>query len=160
MESKTVSNQSRHEGSLLLSPEMRPALIMVFIWINLSEVFRYFAFVMPMMRSAMPQVTDVAPMNLSVFLIWGIWDTILIACASLVISMYFERHGGGFGNILKAGTLIWASVFSLFWIATWNMNMTPIHIPLLALPLAWLEMVIAAAIIERGWQKWSAVHTP
>ena len=48
------------------------ALIVNFIWINASEVFRYFAFVMPMMREAFPMVPNVAPMNLPVFMIWGV----------------------------------------------------------------------------------------
>ena len=41
------------------------ACLAVSIWINVSEIFRYFVFVMPM-------VPDVAPVNLSVFLIWGL----------------------------------------------------------------------------------------
>lgn len=135
-----------------ISLSTRTALISAFLWINVSEVFRYFMFVMPMTRAAMRQVSDPAPMNLPVFLIWGVWDMLLFACVSFVVWLYFERFGGGAASIVKVGTLVWVAIFGLFWIATWNMNMTQTVIPLVALPLAWLEMTITAAILEYGWR--------
>lgn len=143
----------RDATPLALSPEMRTALIATFVWINASEVFRYFVFVMPMTRAAMAQVTDPAPMNVAVFLVWGFWDTLLVACVSLIAWLYFERFGGGIANIAKAATLLWATIFGVFWMATWNMNMTKPAIALTALPLAWIEMVVATAILEHGWRR-------
>ena len=58
--------------AVLRSKEFLTALIVNFIWINLSEVFRYFVFVMPMMRDAFPNVIDVAPMSIQIFFIWVI----------------------------------------------------------------------------------------
>jgi hypothetical protein len=136
-----------------IAPPMRTALIASFLWINASEVFRYFVFVLPMTRRAMTDVVDAAPMNLPVFLVWGAWDGLLFACASLLMWLYFERFGGGGRGVLGAGTLAWAAVFVLFWVATWNMNMTQAAIPLTALPMAWLETMVAAAILERGWRR-------
>ena len=135
-----------------LVPPMRNALVMTYIWLNLSEIFRYFIFVMPMTRVAMPQIADVAPMSLPVFLIWGAWDTLLFVCVSTIAWLYMERFGGGWHSILLIGTLLWGAIFCIFWLATWNMNMTAARVPLAALPLAWLEMVVAAAILERGWR--------
>lgn len=146
------ANRTNTRSMKTIAPSMRTALIATFLWLNVSEVFRYFVFVMPMTRAAMTQVIDPAPMNLPVFLIWGAWDTLLFVCVSFVIWLYFERFGGGTASILKAGTLVWATIFGLFWIATWNMSMTQTRIPLVALPLAWLEMAIAATILEYGWR--------
>lgn len=139
--------------TVALSPPLRRALLLAFLWINASEVFRYFAFVMPMTRTAMSQVADAAPMTIPVFLVWGAWDTLLFACVSVIAWLHFERFGGGIASILAVGTLLWATIFVLFWLATWNMNMTRAAIPLMALPLAWLEMAVAAAIIEFGWRR-------
>jgi len=118
------------------------------LWINASEVFRYFALVMPMMRSALPQIPDVAPMNLPVFAIWGVWDTILVAVATGFAWLFFERLGGGCRNALLAGTAIWLAIFCIFWLAAFNMNLAPGNVALTALPLAWLEMVVAAGIVD------------
>jgi hypothetical protein len=107
MESKTSFTIAPGSlGTDPLSPPMRTALIASFLWLNLSEVFRYFVFVMPMTRATMAQVTDPAPMNVPVFLVWGAWDTLLFVCASLVIWLIFERFGGGLANVLRAGTLV------------------------------------------------------
>ena len=136
----------------LTSPRMRNALLLAYLWVNISEVFRYFAFVMPMTRQAMPQLADAAPMNLAVFAIWGVWDTLLFVAVAAISWLYLERFGGGLKSTLAAGTLIWATVLCVFWLATWNMNMTNAAVPLVALPLAWVEMVVTAAIIEWGWR--------
>ncbi|NOY42989.1 MAG: hypothetical protein GXP26_14285 [Planctomycetes bacterium] len=53
--------------------------LLVSIWVNVSEVFRYFAIVMPAMRRDLAAIPNVAPMNWPVFAVWGVWDTILAA---------------------------------------------------------------------------------
>jgi hypothetical protein len=126
-------------------------LFVAYLWLNVSEVFRYFAFVMPMMRDAMPTIRDVAPMNFAVFMIWGLWDTLLFAVVVAIAWLFHERFGGGIRNSIALGTLLWLTIFCIFWLATWNMNLTVTRIPLVALPLAWIEMVIAVAILERAW---------
>jgi len=48
------------------------------LWINVSEVFRYFAFVIPMLRRSFPEIENIAPMDFAVFARWGIRETILV----------------------------------------------------------------------------------
>jgi hypothetical protein len=118
------------------------------VWMNASEVFRYFAFVMPMMRKSMGVVPDVAPMSVPVFLIWGIWDTILIAVTTGFSWLMLERFGASARVAVAAGTCVWAAVFLLFWAGLWNMNLAKPAVMLVALPLAWIELVIAALIVR------------
>jgi hypothetical protein len=124
------------------------ALVLNTIWINLSEVFRYFAFVMPMMREALPGVPDVAPMNLPVFLIWGVWDTILVVAATGFAWLILERFGRSAQVAIAAGSAVWAAVFVVLWLGLWNMNLATTGILAVALPLAWVEMVVAALIVR------------
>jgi len=123
------------------------ALLTNFIWINLSEVFRYFAFVMPMMRDAFPVIPDVAPMNVPVFVIWGAWDTILVLTATVIPWMAMQVFGGTFRNAIVTGTGVWFSVFVILWIGLFNMNLATPEVLGIALPLAWLELVIASLIV-------------
>jgi hypothetical protein len=122
------------------------AVMLNMLWVNLSEVFRYFAFVMPMMRDSLLIVPDVAPMNLPVFLIWGLWDTIVVLAITLASWLAFERFGYSKRMAFIAGTAVWASIFVVFWVALLNMNLATIKIALVASPLAWIEMVVAAFI--------------
>jgi hypothetical protein len=119
-----------------------------FIWINLSEVFRYFAFVMPMMRDALPMVPDVAPMNLPTFLIWGLWDTILVLAATFFIWLMLDRFGISLRSALLAGTAVWGAIFVILWVGLFNMNLATLPVLAIALPLAWVEMAVAALVVR------------
>ncbi|SCZ68599.1 hypothetical protein [Epibacterium ulvae] len=123
------------------------ALIANFVWINASEVFRYFAFVMPMMREALPMITDVAPMNIPVFMIWGVWDTVLVLTATLIPWMAMQVFGSSVQRAALYGTGVWMSVFMILWLGLYNMNLATVEVLAIALPMAWLEMVVAALIV-------------
>ncbi len=129
------------------SPFLR-ALLANTIWINLSEVFRYFVFLKGMMQSALPTVPDVAPMNIPVFLIWGLWDTVLVLAATGISWLILERFGTSYRVAIAAGSAVWATVFVLIWVGIWNMNLATPAILAVALPLAWFEMVVAALIVR------------
>lgn len=122
------------------------------IWINASEVFRYFVFVMPMMRDAFPQVENVAPMSWPIFAVWGVWDTVLLFAVTGFVWLFLERFGNGLRQAITAGSLIWAAVFVILWLGMLNMNMTTVAVLAVALPLSWLEMVVAAMIVN--WGMW------
>jgi hypothetical protein len=120
--------------------------LVVSLWINASEIFRYFTFVMPLTRETLEVLPGVAPMNLSVFLVWGAWDTILTVMAVWYCWLHTERFGTGFWSVVASGTLSWLFLFVLFWIAMLNMGLARAGTPAIALPLAWLELVIAALL--------------
>ncbi|MEA5464265.1 hypothetical protein [Leptothoe sp. PORK10 BA2] len=125
-------------------------LVVNTIWINVSEVFRYFVFVMPMMRTALSSVENVAPMNVGVFAIWGLWDTILVLTATLFVWLFLERFGYGRRNAMLAGGLFWMAVFVILWLGLLNMNLATPKILGVALPLALVEIVVAAIIVDWG----------
>jgi len=125
------------------------AFLINLLWINMSEVFRYFVFIMDMMREAFPQITDIAPMSPSIFLIWGIWDTILVFSITGFSWLFLDRFGHGYRNAIIAATLFWMSVFLILWLGLYNMNLATEKILLVALPLAWFEMIIASIIVLR-----------
>ncbi|HUC16128.1 MAG TPA: hypothetical protein VMA37_00380 [Acetobacteraceae bacterium] len=69
--------------------------VIVSIWVNASEIFRYFVFVLPMTRRTLAMVSNVAPMNLPVFLVWGVWDTVLVVMSVLFTWLYAQAFGAG-----------------------------------------------------------------
>ncbi|MBV2150124.1 hypothetical protein KRZ98_17920 [Sphingobium sp. AS12] len=123
--------------------------VIVSIWVNTSEIFRYFVLVMPMTRETLAMVPDVAPMNLPVFLVWGLWDMLLTVMCVLLTWLYMQVFGANYRSAAIAGTLAWLFFFALFWIAMLNMNLAKPATAAVALPLAWVELVIAAVLAVR-----------
>jgi hypothetical protein len=119
-------------------------LLLVNIWVNVSEVFRYFVIVMPATREYLTVVPDVAPMDWGVFAVWGVWDTILTAFVVGVAWLFLARYGRSAWVGLAAGSFAWMGFFVLFWLAMYNMRLSSPTLPLVALPLAWIEMIVAA----------------
>lgn len=131
---------------------MRPfvlTFIIVSLWINASEILRYFVFVMPMTRQTLAMVPDVAPMNPSVFLVWGLWDTLLVVMSMTLTWLYAQAFRASVRSAVIAGTLAWLFFFVLFWIAMLNMNLAHPATAAIALPLAWAELVIASILAMR-----------
>ena len=129
--------------------------LVVSVWVNASEVFRYFAFVMPTLRSTLSMVPNVAPMNLGVFLIWGAWDSLLVVMTVLTYWLWSAQFGAGLRSVLVAGTLSWLFFFVLFWVGLLNMRLAEWGLLALALPLAWFELVVASAIAEWGLRRFA-----
>lgn len=123
------------------------------VWINASEVFRYFVFVMPMMREALPGVENVAPMNVPIFLVWGIWDTVLLVFSTLMTTLWLAVFGSHVRQAIAAGAAIWGGVFCIFWIAMLNMNIATPAVAGIALLFALIEMVVAALITRWALRK-------
>ncbi|MEM9331296.1 MAG: hypothetical protein AAGA53_08210 [Pseudomonadota bacterium] len=130
-------------------------LVLNGIWINASEIFRYFAFVMPMMRDAFTTVPGVAPMNVAVFLSWAGWMTILLVALTGFVWMFLDKFGYGAKNAILSATLFWAATFVILWLGLYNMNLATPQIISIALPLAWLELAIGALIVNKSMQTFS-----
>jgi hypothetical protein len=124
------------------------ALVLNLMWVNASEVARYFLLVMPMMREALPQLPGVAPMSIPIFAAWGVWDSIVILAITGATWLVLERFGSSIAAAIAAATAVWLAIFVVFWLAVVNMGLAPITIAVVALPLAWFEMLVAAMIVR------------
>ena len=127
------------------------------LWINASEVFRYFVFVKPKTEAFFANKPGVAAIDLGIFSIWGLWDTLLTAVLVFVCWIYMEKFGYTRRSILASATLVWASIFVIFWVATANMGLSDWNMLGITLPLSWIEMIIGAWIIARLFKskRWS-----
>ena len=129
---------------------LRNAFLINFVWINLSEVVRYFLVVRPMLHAAFPGDAEVAPMSLGIFVVWGLWDLVLIAAATGFFWLWLERFGDGLRQIVYASAAFSLTVFGLLWLGVANMGLAPYTMIVVALPLAWAEQGIACWIVARA----------
>lgn len=123
--------------------------LVVSLWVNLSEVFRYFVLVMPRVKAFFGDRAGVAEMNWKIFSIWGLWDTLLTAVLVFVFWLYAKSFGNNTRSIVFSGVLVWASIFIIFWVAMANMGLSKWKLLWITLPLSLLEMLIGAWIASR-----------
>ena len=123
------------------------------IWVNLSEVFRYFVFVKPRTKAFFDFKEGIAEMNWGIFSVWGAWDMLLTVMVVITFWMFATLFGNNRRTVLLAGTFSWVFLFVLFWIATANMGLANWELLLITLPLSWLEMVVASYIASKLYAK-------
>lgn len=134
-----------HEPNL--PSAFKTGFLLNFIWINMSEVARYFLIVRPMLHQALAGQAGVAPMNLGIFALWGIWDLVLIASATGFYWLWLERFGDRARQILLASAAFTVTIFGLIWLGVANMGLAPYTMIAAALPLAWIEQAIACWLV-------------
>lgn len=123
------------------------------IWVNISEVFRYFVFVMPSLKSFLFDRSDVAQIDLKIFTIWGFWDTLLTAIMVFFFWLYIQSFGNSLKSVFISGSLVWLAVFVIFWVATANMGLSDWDMLLITLPLSWIEMIVGTWISSKLYKK-------
>jgi len=131
-------------------------VLLVSIWVNVSEVFRYFLVVMPELRKQLAVIPNVAPMDWWVFSIWGLWDTILTAAMVFITWLCYLNFGKNYKTLWVAGITCWVMFFLLFWIGLVNMNLAQPKILFITLPLCLLETTVTAWIILNLIEKYHA----
>lgn len=119
------------------------------LWVNVSEVFRYFVLVRPEMHSYLSTVPHVADMNLSIFAIWGLWDTLLTALFVFLFWLCAQVFGNKLKTVLISGFMSWCFFFLLFWVGMANMNLSSWEFLMVLLPLALIETLVAAFIASK-----------
>ena len=126
-----------------------PLVLITSIWVNASENFRYFVFVLPRMQ-------ETPSMDWFVFSIWGVWCMILTTVLVFITWLCANHYGKTTKTIFIAGTTCWATLFLLFWIAMINMNLAKVSVLVYTLPLSWLEMIVGAWITIKLLQRFNA----
>lgn len=121
-----------------------------------SFSIKQFAIVVPETRQFLSMVPDIAPMNWSVFLIWGVWDTVLTASIVFMFWLVAQFFGNNGRSVVVAGLASWILFFVLFWVGIYNMSLTSLSLAAVALPLALLETIVASFIASRLYARASS----
>ncbi len=123
--------------------------LLVSIWINASEVFRYFVFIRPRVQTYFDGQEGIAEMNAWIFTIWGFWDTLLSGLLVFIFWLCASAFGNSGKTVFLSGTFTWLAVFVIFWVACANMGLSPWSVLFIALPLSLAEMLIGAWLASK-----------
>jgi len=124
------------------------------IWIQISEVFRYFVFVMPRVKLFFNNQPNIATMNWPIFSIWGLWGTLLTAILVFIFWLYSNVFGSSHRSVIISSTLVWLAIFVIFWVATANMGLSEWNILWITLSLSWLEIFVGTYIAFKLYKKY------
>lgn len=125
------------------------------IWINASEIWRYFAIVKPMLHDAFTGVEHVGAVTPTIFASWMIWDTILVLSASGFYWLFLSARANTISSAVFAASAFTITVFGLLWLGVVNMGLAPARFLVAVLPLAWVEQVVAALIVWFTLRRWN-----
>jgi len=75
-------------------------------------------------------------------ILWVIWSFLL---AYMIFKM-LQRF-----SIIETISLAWLFAFVMMWIVTYNLQVLPLKLLVVALPLSIIEVSIAGFIIKKGW---------
>lgn len=123
------------------------ALAADFLCINVSEVFRYFAFVMRDDARCLSGRAGCRADEPIRIMIWGLWGTILVLAAAVITWLTLRQCGGTIRIARLAGTAVWIAIFGILRLGLFDMNLAITGILPVALPLACLEMIGATLIV-------------
>ena len=124
--------------------------LIVSLWVNASELVRYFGYVRPRMQeyfSYIPQMGKI--WDIQILAVWGFWDALITALYVFLFWLCAQVFGNTRKAIVISGVMSWSFVFVLYWVATANMFLAEWSTLFVVLPLALLETLVASYIASK-----------
>ncbi len=115
-------------------------ILLATVWISISEFVRNEFIAKSYWTEHYEKLGLVFPAEPVNGAVWGLWS-LLFAIAIFIISKKF--------SLLQTTFLSWFVGFVLMWIVAWNLNVLPVGILIIAVPLSLLEAFVASVIIKK-----------
>ncbi len=120
------------------------------IWVNVSELVRYFGYVRPEMQEYFPFISNMGVIwDVQIIAVWAFFDTLLVALYVYLFWLCAQVFGNNRKSILISGFMSWCFFFVLFWVGSANMYLSNWSTLLVVLPLALLETLVASYIASK-----------
>ncbi len=120
------------------------------IWVNASELVRYFSYVRPKMQAFFPYIPEMGKiLDIQILAVWGFWDSLITVLYVFLFWLCAQVFGNTWKSIVISGVMSWAFFFVLYWVGTANMLLADWSDLLVVLPMALLETLVASYIASR-----------
>jgi hypothetical protein len=124
------------------------------IWQQASQFARYWFVVKKEMQTNLSIVPNVAIIDIPIFIIWGVWVTLITMLIVFLHYLYIEKYGKSISSILISATISWIFFYVLFWVGMAQMNLARWAFVPYVLVLAWVETVITVFIADKLFKKY------
>jgi hypothetical protein len=125
------------------------------IWQQVSQFMRYWFVVKKEMQTNISCMPDVAIINVPIFIIWGLWVTLITMLIVFLHYLFTEKFGKSTFSIFATGTIAWSFFYVLFWVGMAQMNLARWQFVPYILVLAWIETIITVFIGDKLFKKYS-----
>jgi hypothetical protein len=125
------------------------------IWQQASQFARYWFVVKKEMQTNLSIVPNVATIDVPIFIIWGVWVTLITMLIVFLHYLYSKKYGRSISSCIISGTISWAFFYVLFWVGMAQMNLARWPFVPYVLLLAWVETVITVFIADKLFGKYS-----
>jgi hypothetical protein len=125
------------------------------IWQQFSQFLRYLFIVKKEVQATLSTVPNVAIIDVPIFIIWGLWVTVITLLIVFVHYLYTEKFGRSIYSTLVSGTISWMFFYLLFWVGLAQMNLARWQFVPYVLILAWIETIITVFIADKLFKKYS-----
>lgn len=112
-------------------------IIIISLWINISETSRWIFFSQSHFEKHFTSLNLLLPFGPAVLILWLIWGILLSAMIYIISKKY---------SLLQAASMIWVMAFPMLWIALYNLNVLPISILWLVIPLSYISVLVGVLI--------------
>jgi len=115
-------------------------IILTGIWINVSESLRWIFLVKSHWIEHYEKLSldfPTEPINGITWMIWGF----LLAISIFIISRKF--------NLIQTTLISWLLAFVMLWVVLWNIDIFPIRILWIVVPLSLFELFVGALICKK-----------
>ena len=120
------------------------------IWVNVSELIRYFGYVRPQMQDYFTAIPNMGAIwDIQIIAVWAFWDALITVLYVFLFWLCAQVFGNNTKSILISGFMSWAFVFVLYWVASANMYLASWSNLMVVLPLALLETLVASYIASK-----------
>lgn len=124
------------------------------LWVNVSELVRYFGYVRPQMQEYFPFIPEMGKIwDVQILAVWTFWDVLITVLYVFLFWLCAQVYGNNRKAIIISGVMSWAFVFVLYWLATANMFLAEWSTLLVVLPLALVETIVASYIASKLYAK-------
>jgi len=120
------------------------------IWVNISELIRYFGYERPQMQDYFPSIPNMGRIwDMQIIFVWGFWDTLITFLYVFLFWLCAQVFGNNRKSVLISGFMSWAFGFVLYWVASANMYLASWSSLPVVLSMAFFETLVASYIASR-----------
>jgi hypothetical protein len=115
-------------------------ILLVSIWVNIYESLRWILIAKPDIETHFKAVNLTLPNEPINNILWLIWGVIISAVIYILSKKY---------TLWQTTFIVWITVYVMHWIALWNCAVLPVITLLHALPLTFINVLVAAFICRK-----------